>query len=210
MISNINVALVSYSMNASDELQLLEHAKSGDLDAFNRLVANHQNAVYGFVIRLVRQQSLADDIAQETFISAFQSIKNMRGRNFRAWILTIARNKAYDHFRQSHRRRETSVDDENSQFENRLQSQEPDPEQQTLGSELKRAIERCIGRLANNQRIVVLLVDVHGHSYDEASAISGVSIGTIKSRLSRARRRVRECLRQNPELLPVSMRGQQT
>ena len=208
MVSSIIAAPLTPSMNTSDEFQLIEWAKSSDLDAFNRLVAIHQNGVYGFVLRLVRQASIADDVTQETFIAAFRSIRNMRGRNFRSWVLTIARNKSYDHFRRADRRRETSVDDEESDFENRLPSHEPNPEERALGAELKRAIERCMGRLANDQRLAVLLVDVQGHSYDEASAISGVSIGTIKSRLSRARRRIRDCLQQTPELLPLSMRGQ--
>ena len=83
----------------SDEHLLLAMARGGDVDAFNRLVAIHQDAVYGFSISLTLQHSLADDVTQETFISAFRSISKMRGDNVRGWLLRIARNKAYDHFR---------------------------------------------------------------------------------------------------------------
>lgn len=190
-----------------DEHALLALAKDGDADAFNRLVSAHQDAVYGFVLRLVRLDSVADDVTQEAFISAFRSIRSMRGANFRAWVMTVARNKAYDYFRKSGRRREISVDNDEQNFASRLVSKLPGPEGEALGAELRMAIERCIGRLGNDQKVAVLLIDVHGHSYEDASDIAGVSIGTVKSRLSRARRRVRDCLRQTPELLPMSMRG---
>ena len=77
---------------------ILAMAKTGDADAFNRLVAIHQDAVYGFSLSLTRQHALADDVTQDTFISAFRSIAKMRGSNVRSWLLKIARNKAYDHF----------------------------------------------------------------------------------------------------------------
>ena len=190
-----------------DEDALLALAKEGDVDAFNRLVSVHQNAVYGFVLRLVRLNNVADDVTQETFISAFRSIRSMRGANFRAWMMTVARNKAYDYFRKSGRRREISVEHDEQNFASRLIAKSPDPETAALGAELRMAIEHCIGRLGNDQKVAVLLIDVHGHSYEDASDIAGVSIGTVKSRLSRARRRIRDCLRQTPELLPMSMRG---
>ncbi len=190
-----------------DEQILLSLARDGDVDAFNRLVLLHQRAVFGFTLRLVRDEASANDIVQDAFIAAFRSISALRSSNVRAWLMRIARNKAYDHFRRLKRRRETSVDDDEGDFVNQLVSEMPKPEESVLAAELREAIERCIGRLSDDQRATVLLVDVEGMSYDAASEATGASVGTVKSRLSRARRRVRDCLRRTPELLPRAMRG---
>ncbi|MXZ03395.1 MAG: RNA polymerase sigma factor [Chloroflexi bacterium] len=191
-----------------DENLLLTMAMGGDVDAFNRLVAIHQNAVYGFAMSLTRQHALADDVTQETFISAFRSISKMRGGNFRAWLLRIARNKAYDHFRRQNRRRESSVDEEDALFLATLTDDNPSPHAVAVNSELREALEHCVGGLSDEHREVIVLIDVQGESYDDASAVCGVNIGTVKSRLNRARRRVRDCLRGFPGLLPSGMAGQ--
>lgn len=193
-------------MRQPDEHRLLALAKDGDTDAFNRLVALHQDAVYGFAVRLVTDRHVADDIAQETFISAYRYIRTMRGRNVRGWLLKITRNKAYDHFRRTGRRRETSVDDEEQNYADRLRSDTPPVDEGMLNAELRQTIEKCISELMPDQRTVVLLIDIHQRSYEEAASIADVSVGTVKSRLSRARRRIRECLQRFPELLPLSMR----
>ena len=191
-----------------DENLLLTMAMGGDVDAFNRLVAIHQNAVYGFAMSLTRQHALADDVTQETFISAFRSISKMRGGNFRAWLLRIARNKAYDHFRRQNRRRESSVDEEDGLFLATVTDDNPSPPAVAVNSELREALEHCVGGLSDEHREVIVLIDVQGQSYDEASTVCGVNIGTMKSRLNRARRRVRDCLRGFPGLLPSGMAGQ--
>ncbi len=192
----------------SDEHLLLAMARGGDVDAFNRLVAIHQDAVYGFGMSLTRQHSLADDVTQETFISAFRSISKMRGDNVRGWLLRIARNKAYDYFRRQNRRRESSVDAEDDLFAERLTSDGPSPSDVAMNTELRDAIEHCVGALSHEHREVIVLIDVQGTSYDDASEVCGVNVGTIKSRLNRARRRVRDCLRGFPGLLPARMAGQ--
>ena len=191
-----------------DENLLLTMAMGGDVDAFNRLVAIHQNAVYGFAMSLTRQHALADDVTQETFISAFRSISKMRGGNFRAWLLRIARNKAYDHFRRQNRRRESSVDEEDTPFLATLTDDNPSPHAVAVNSELREALEHCVGELSDEHREVIVLIDVQGQSYDDTSAVCGVNIGTVKSRLNRARRRVRDCLKGFPGLLPSGMAGQ--
>jgi len=191
-----------------DENLLLTMAMGGDVDAFNRLVVIHQNAVYGFAMSLTRQHALADDVTQETFISAFRSISKMRGGNFRAWLLRIARNKAYDHFRRQNRRRESSVDEEDAPFLATLTDDNPSPHAVAVNSELREALEHCVGGLSDEHREVIVLIDVQGESYDDASAVCGVNIGTVKSRLNRARRRVRDCLKGFPGLLPSGMAGQ--
>ncbi len=189
---------------------ILAMAKSGDVDAFNRLVVLHQDAVYGFSLSLTRQHALADDVTQDTFISAFRSIAKMRGSNVRAWLLRIARNKAYDYFRRQSRRRESSVDEEGSAFRERLPSDNPSPADVAMNSELRDALEHCVGALGLEHREVIVLIDVQGRSYEDASEVCGVNIGTVKSRLNRARRRVRDCLRSIPGLLPQRLAGNES
>ena len=192
----------------SDEHLILAMARGGDVDAFNRLVSIHQDAVYGFSISLTRQHAVADDVTQETFISAFRSISKMRGDNVRAWLLRIARNKAYDYFRRQKRSRESSVDEEDAVYKERLASDNPSPADVAMNSELRDALEHCVGALSHEHREVIVLIDVQGQSYDDASEVCGVNIGTVKSRLNRARRRVRDCLRSIPGLLPIGLAGQ--
>ena len=136
----------------SDEHLILAMARGGDVDAFNRLVSIHQDAVYGFSISLTRQHAVADDVTQETFISAFRSISRMRGDNVRAWLLRIARNKAYDYFRRQKRRRESSVDEDATVFRERLASDNPSPPDIAMNSELRDALERCVGTLSDEHR----------------------------------------------------------
>ena len=191
-----------------DEHLILAMARGGDVDAFNRLVAIHQDAVYGFSMSLTRQHAVADDVTQETFISAFRNISKMRGDNVRGWLLRIARNKAYDYFRRQNRRREFSVDADDAVFAERLTSENPSPADVAMNFELREAIEHCVGALSHEHREVIVLIDVQGSSYDDASEVCGVNVGTIKSRLNRARRRVRDCLRGFPGLLPAGMARQ--
>ena len=192
----------------TDENLLLTLATGGDVEAVNRLVAIHQNAVFGFAMSLTRQHAAADDVTQETFISAFRSISKLRGGNFRAWLLKIARNKAYDHFRRQNRRRESSVDEDDAPFLAKLTDANPSPHAVAVNSELREALEHCVGGLSDEHREVIVLIDVQGQSYDDVSAVCAVNIGTVKSRLNRARRRVRDCLRGVPGLLPSGMAGQ--
>ena len=192
----------------TDEHSILAMARDGDVDAFNRLVMIHQNAVYGFCMSLTRQQSIADDVTQETFIAAFRGISKMRGDNVRSWLMRIARNKAYDYFRRQKRSRESSVDEDRAMFRERLVSDTPSPHDVAMNSELRDALEHCVGALSNEHREVIVLIDVQGGSYDDVSAICGVNIGTVKSRLNRARNRVRDCLRGIPGLLPTGLAGQ--
>lgn len=191
----------------SDEATLVAMAKGGDIDAFNRLVLAHQDSVYGFAFRMLGNGADADDATQDAFISAYEHIASLRGTAFRAWVMRIARNKCYDVMRRGARRRELSTDNDDSQLAETLRSSEASPAEQAMSAEMREAIQRCIGRLGEDQRAVVVLVDLMHHSYEEVAESVGTSIGTVKSRLSRGRRRVRDCLRSVPGLLPTSLMG---
>jgi RNA polymerase sigma-70 factor (ECF subfamily) len=152
-------------------------------------------------------RSTAEDVTQETFIAAYRALKKFRGGNLRAWLLRIARNLCYDQLRSQKRRPVSSLDEalEQPGFVPPT-SGEPSPEEQALTGELGAAINGVIQTLPPDQRIALVMIDVQGASYEEAAHSSDVSVGTIKSRLSRARAKVREGLSAHRELLPDQFR----
>ncbi len=193
-------------MTNEDEQKLIQFSIDGDLDAFNRLVEMYQDAVFSVTLRMIRNHATAEDVTQETFVSAFRSIRSYRGGNFRAWLLRIARNNTYDHLRKVKRRPEVSIDEDIVTFSETVESSERGPEEWALAEELKQAITDGLGELPPDQRMAVVLVDIEGYRYEEAAEVMGVSVGTVKSRLNRARTRLRDILQARPELLPASMR----
>jgi RNA polymerase sigma-70 factor (ECF subfamily) len=194
-----------------DEAGLIQDAQQGDLDAFNRLILAYQDRVYNQAFRVLGEYQSADDATQEAFISAYKSIRSFRGGSFRAWLLRIVTNACYDELRRKKRRPTTPlepVDDEGDEIESPYWIADPGelPEDNVARSELSNAIQACLDQLSDDFRVVVVLVDVQGLDYLAASEVIGKPLGTIKSRLARARNRMKECLQGFWELLPHSMR----
>ncbi|MSQ26448.1 MAG: sigma-70 family RNA polymerase sigma factor [Dehalococcoidia bacterium] len=185
-----------------DEPTLIQRSRQGDLDAFNRLVESYQSQVFNLAWRMLGSPAGAEDAAQEAFISAYRNISSYRGGSFRAWLLRIAVNACYDQLRTSKRHSGPSLDAllETPSFQ--PPSKDPSPESLALSAELSAAIQQAIAALPEDQRSVLVLVDVEGLAYEEVAQAAGVNIGTVKSRLSRARARVRDLLAAHRELLP--------
>ncbi|MDA0232003.1 MAG: sigma-70 family RNA polymerase sigma factor [Chloroflexi bacterium] len=193
-------------MTSPDEQKLIQLSLEGHLDSFNRLVEIHQDAVFSVALRMVRNHAIAEDLTQDAFISAFSNLRSYRGGIFKAWLMRIVRNATYDHLRRTKRRPETSIDQNIVSFSDTLESGERSPHEWAQSGELGEIISHCMGELSADQRMAVVLVDIEGYQYDEAAESMGVSIGTVKSRLNRARARLRDCLQAHPEHLPDSMR----
>jgi RNA polymerase sigma-70 factor (ECF subfamily) len=195
-----------------DEAILIRNAKNGDIDAFNHLVLAYQEQVFNLAYRMLNDEMAAQDAAQNTFINAFRHLKSFRGGSFRAWVLRIAANNSYDELRLKKRKPSqplTIVDAESGEEMDDpiwLEDNRNLPEEYLIKKELEEAIQRCIDKLPNNFRAVIILVDVQGFAYQEASRIAGSPIGTIRSRLARARLRIQECLQGFRELLPEKFR----
>ncbi|HEY1410459.1 MAG TPA: sigma-70 family RNA polymerase sigma factor [Promineifilum sp.] len=192
-----------------DEASLVQQAQKGDIAAFNRLVVQFQELVFNVSYRIMGDPDAAADVTQETFITAYQSLATFRGGNFKAWLLRVATNRCYDELRRRKRRPQTSLDqimDENESFAF-LRSPNEGPEAHRQRVELALAIERCLKTLPEDQRIVTVLGDVEGYDYQEIASITSVSLGTVKSRMSRARSKLRDCLQSiGGELLPPAYR----
>lgn len=194
-----------------DEAALIAAAKKGDLDAFNTLVLHYQHQVYNLAYRIMGDAASASDATQEAFISAWQNMGGFRGGVFRAWLLRIVTNACYDELRRLKRRPASSLESlyvEDPTPDAELPpSQLESPEAFAQRRELNRALQAAIAQLPPDQRIVLVLSDVQGMSYEEIAEVTGVNLGTVKSRLSRARARLRDWLEQE-ELLPTKYRLQ--
>lgn len=193
------------------EGELIYAAKKGDLDAFNRLVLAYQDLVYNQAYHMMGESESAEDATQEAFISAYRNLQSYRGGSFRAWLLRIVTNACYDELRRRKRRPTTSLEPLNSEGEEIesprwLVDPGESPEELSERAELRQAIQNCMEGLPPEFRAVVILVDIQGFDYHEASQAIGKPVGTVKSRLSRARERMRECLQALWELLPAQFR----
>ncbi len=196
-----------------DEPGLIEDAQRGDLEAFNSLILTYQDQVYNLAYRILGDPLAADDAAQEAFISAYKGLRRYRGGSFRSWLLRIVTNACYDELRRRKRRPEIGMEDlnplddpEEADASGVLMTDVGDPESEAQQAELARALEDCLSGLPDEFRLVAVLVDVQGHDYQEASQVLGKPLGTIKSRLARARLRMRDCLQAHWELLPAAFR----
>lgn len=193
--------------NAAHEAVLIRAARQGDVEAFNALVLTYQTGIYNLAYRLTGDPDAAADAAQETFINAFRNLTQFHDGSFRAWLNRIATNACYDELRRRQRRPTVSLDDPTHEI--RWASTAESPESAAQRAELNRAIQNCLSGLPDDQRTVVVLCDVQGFDYQEIAAITGQALGTVKSRLSRARGRLRDCLNAVRELLPDSHRSNQ-
>ena len=192
-------------MDAEDS-ELVVRSKDGDLQAFNFIVQRYQSQVLNLSARIIGDRGRAEDVTQETFISAYQAIGRFRGGSLRAWLMRIAANASRDSLRGSRRRPEQSLDESLESASFQPVSAEPSPEEHAERSELNKELQKAILALSDNQRAVLVLIDVQGFSYEETTESVGASIGTVKSRLNRARRRVRDILMERRELLPDRFR----
>lgn len=185
--------------------ELIARAQAANLDAFNHLVNRHQNAVYSVALRYMRAPDLADDVTQDTFLRAYRSIDNFHNDNgigFRSWLLRIASNRALDVLRSQKRRPADSLDAAMDDDDSNWSPEDPSetPLQFTERGDLAQHLEWALGQISPDQRMVVILSDVQGHSYDEIAEITGVAPGTVKSRLHRARARLKDVLQESGEL----------
>ena len=194
-----------------DEVALIHAAKKGDLDSFNRLVLAYQDMIYNQAYRMMGELEEAEDATQDAFISAFRKLGTYRGGSFKAWLLRIVTNLCYDELRRRKRRPTTPlepVDNDDEEIESPRWLSDPgaSPEEIVETEELSRALKHCLMGLSFEFRTIIILVDLQGLDYTEAALVVGRPLGTVKSRLARARLSLRNCLKEFWELLPDSFR----
>jgi RNA polymerase sigma-70 factor (ECF subfamily) len=195
-------------MIPKDELSLIKAAQGGKLPAFNQLVLQYQGLAYNVAYRILGNPDAAADATQDSFLKAYRALGQFRGGSFKAWLLRIVTNACYDQLRQMQRRPTDSLDDMEIEPDHdaTLVDAGEGPEDLALRGELGDLMQALIGELPADQRITLVLSDIQGFSYQEIAEVTEVSVGTVKSRLSRGRAKLREALLLQRELLPYAYR----
>jgi RNA polymerase sigma-70 factor, ECF subfamily len=189
----------------------IKKSLAGDLDSFNQIIMSFQSLVYNQAYRIIGEPDAAADATQEAFISAYKKLHTYRGGSFKSWLLRIVSNACYDEYRR--RKRQPVVPlfpdgDDGEELESASWLEDPSekPEDTLERRELSNAIQYCLDRLEYEFRTVVVLVDVQGIDYASAAEIIDRPLGTVKSRLARARISLKNCLQGFQELLPQGLR----
>jgi RNA polymerase sigma-70 factor (ECF subfamily) len=187
-----------------DELALIQAAQHGDVDSFNTLVLAYQTRAYNLAYRLISEPDAAADATQEAFIAAYNNLRQFRGGSFKAWLMRIVTNACYDEMRRRKRRPLISTEELEDDISVSQLVSEPEGSPEHIADQhaLGQAIQDCLDGLNADYRLVTVLSDIQGYEYREIAEIARVSLGTVKSRLSRARQHLRECLQDVGELLP--------
>jgi RNA polymerase sigma-70 factor (ECF subfamily) len=190
-----------------EEQELISKSRTGDVEAFNELVERYERLVFNVALRMTGDSASAEDVTQDTFVSAYKAIDRFRGGSFKSWLLRIATNHCHDRFRAAQRSRALSLDAVMSETESlSLADHSESPEDYALRQELGRTLNEGLRSLPEDQRLVVILCDIQELSYEEAAQAANCSLGTVKSRLNRGRTRLRDYMLARKELLPAGFR----
>lgn len=195
-------------MSIPDE-DLIRKIKKGDMESFNELVRRYETKIYSVAYRFMGNHADAGDLAQETFIRMYQALPGFRGESsFSTWLYRIAANACRDELRKRQRRRSISMDEliENSPASVPVAAGNDSPEEVLQRNETQRHVQECLNRLSDDHRLVLVMREIQGLSYEEIAEVLNCSLGTVKSRISRARNALKEKIREKGELLSRSGR----
>lgn len=181
--------------NATDET-LVRRAQHGDQAALSELISRYERKTYNLAFRLMGNHADASDAAQEALVRVYTRLHNFRGDSaFSTWLFRVATNTCLDELRRRGRLRYTSLDSPLATEDGALPRQALDdgdsPTERAERREIQAAVQRAINRLPDEYRVVVVMRDLHDYTYHEIAALLGTSLGTIKSRLHRARQALR-------------------
>ncbi len=176
------------------DLILLERAREGDLNAFNDLVVCYQGMLFALVVRMVPDRDQASDAVQEAFFSAYRNIDGFRGGSVKSWLSRIAINAAMDAQRLRKRRPADPYPELEDDTWQPPADASADPVTTSLKAERHRVLNAALARITDDQRSAIVLYDVEGYDYAEIAEMTGVSVGTVKSRIHRGRLALRGLL----------------
>jgi RNA polymerase sigma-70 factor, ECF subfamily len=182
------------------DLILLERARDGDLDAFNDLVACYQDQLFALVVRMVPDRDQASDVTQEAFFSAYRHMHAFRGGSVKSWLNRIAVNAAMDTQRARRRRPVQPYPELEDESWQPPAEPEADPVHTALTTERTRVLNAALSSITPDQRTAIVLYDIEGYDYAEIAEITGVSLGTVKSRIHRGRLALRDRLAERMDL----------
>ena len=195
------------STTASDDpvqrrdLILMEQARGGSLDAFNDLVLCYQDMLFSLVVRMVPDRDQASDAVQEAFFSAYRNRAAFRGGSVRSWLSRIAINAAMDAQRLKKRRPADPYPELEDDSWQPPAPEADNPVTTAMQAERHRVLNAALARITDDQRSAIVMFDVEGYDYAEIADITGVSLGTVKSRIHRGRLALRDNLADQMDLL---------
>lgn len=184
----------------NQELKWIERASRGDAAAFNRLMEMHERRMYAVALRICGNREDAQDCLQEAMLRVYRSISGFKGQSsFGTWVYRITMNTCLDELRRKKNRQNTSLDSLLDQGWSPSDVSNS-PEKHALQSEARKCLHNAIRELPEDMRSAIILRDIHGLPYDEIAKVLDINVGTIKSRISRGREKLREKLKANTEL----------
>lgn len=184
-------------MTDQKEMRLVKKAKQGDLHAFEELILKHEKIVYNVALRMMSHSEDARDISQEVFLKAYRNIKNFDERSqFSTWLYRITANTCIDEMRKRKGKQSFSLEEELENEEGSMRRQIADegetPEESLLRQEQKSEILQALDSLSPEHKTAVILRDIKGLSYEEIAELLELSLGTVKSRISRGRSQLKQ------------------
>jgi RNA polymerase sigma-70 factor (ECF subfamily) len=194
-------------MRAGDDTELVRRCQAGDLSAFDDLMVRYEKKVYSLCYRMARDPDDAADLAQEAFIKVYRALPAFRGRSsFSTWLFRIVTNTCLDDRRHRGSRPslvslDRTVDTGDGEMTPELPGDGPDPPDCAEKAETQAEIRVLLALLPAEQRLVLVMRDMEGYSYEEIAEVLGLNIGTVKSRINRARARLREIYQKKEEHL---------
>ena len=196
-----------------EEQALIQSAQQGDLEAFNLLIDRYQSLLFRIALRMLGDEDNAADATQVAWISAFRKINGFRGDHLRTWLMRVVVNACYDEIRRWHRRPERPLLPVGTECEEGaaaiwLVDPSPDVEERVDRDEFEKIIHESLQSITPVYRTMLVLVDIEGLTYEEAARAARVSVGTVRSRLARARLALRHRLEETADLLPARPRFQ--
>jgi RNA polymerase sigma-70 factor (ECF subfamily) len=182
------------------DMILLERAREGDLDAFNDLVTLYQDQLFALVVRMVPDRDQASDVTQEAFFSAYRNLAGFRGGSVKSWLNRIAVNAAMDTQRARKRRPVQPYPELEDESWQPPADESADPVTTFLTTERAHVLNAALASITSDQRMAIVLFDVEGYDYQEIADMTGVSLGTVKSRIHRGRLALRDRLADRMDL----------
>ena len=182
------------------DLILLERAREGDLEAFNDLVRLYQDQLFALVVRMVPDRDQASDVTQEAFFSAYRNLRGFRGGSVKSWLNRIAVNAAMDTQRARKRRPSQPYPELEDESWQPPADESADPVTTALTTERHRVLNAALATITDDQRAAIVLFDIEGYDYAEIAEMTGVSLGTVKSRIHRGRLALRDRLTDRMDL----------
>jgi len=189
-----------------DEHILLKKSQEGDIHAFEQLIESYQKRVFNIAYRIIGSYDDANELAQEVFIKVYRSLSQFKGRSsFSTWIYSITKNVCYDELRKRKNKKVVYIDEDikydNNEIQRQVEDGRPQPDEIAEKNEIKRIVHEAIMELSYEHREAIVLRDIQGFSYEEISKLLKCPEGTVKSRINRARRSLKNILKKNEELL---------